>query len=472
MICPRCGRTIEDEMLYCGYCGEEIRIVPDFIPEVEISIEETLNSVVKELTEEENDDSVSDLDNSFSKKPLLSKLNLVYFFLVGIFASILLIALGIMIYHDNSATYQIRLGDRQFDKHNYRQASGYYEKAVDLKPSEFEYRNRLANCYIAMEDRDMAAACYQGLLEYDSESTLIYTKIVQLYEEVQDYDKINDFILTYGDEKIKEAFAEYIAPPPEFDHDAGEYDSAVMLAIKDSTVGNIYYTEDGTTPDANSTLYREPLYLKKGKHFIKAVFVNSFGVMSNVASTEVDVDAMNANEPIVLLESGEYTSPQLIRVVVAEDCNIYYTFDGTVPDETSRIYCDPIPLPEGTSSYQFVSINSKGEKSEVVTRDYSLNVSYVYDKDEGVYRLVDKLVEVGYLLDFNGNLKDYPGYFTYVYSEMRSIGGLSLYCFNEYYNYASISRNMTSNSFGVDMNTGEVYVITKTENNVFSVKKL
>ena len=39
MICPECGREIPEGHLYCDTCGMEVRIVPEFEPEVENSIE-------------------------------------------------------------------------------------------------------------------------------------------------------------------------------------------------------------------------------------------------------------------------------------------------------------------------------------------------------------------------------------------------------------------------------------------------
>lgn len=35
MKCPRCGSEMKDGMLFCEHCGEEIRIVQDFEPEID-----------------------------------------------------------------------------------------------------------------------------------------------------------------------------------------------------------------------------------------------------------------------------------------------------------------------------------------------------------------------------------------------------------------------------------------------------
>ena len=53
MICPKCGFEMQEGQLYCEHCGMEIQIVPDFEPEIENSISETLNTLAEELTQKE-----------------------------------------------------------------------------------------------------------------------------------------------------------------------------------------------------------------------------------------------------------------------------------------------------------------------------------------------------------------------------------------------------------------------------------
>ena len=46
MKCPKCGHELKEGHLICEICGEEIQIVPDFEPEIENSITETLSTLV------------------------------------------------------------------------------------------------------------------------------------------------------------------------------------------------------------------------------------------------------------------------------------------------------------------------------------------------------------------------------------------------------------------------------------------
>ena len=45
MKCPNCGNELKEGHLICEICGYEIQIVPDFEPEIENSITETLSTL-------------------------------------------------------------------------------------------------------------------------------------------------------------------------------------------------------------------------------------------------------------------------------------------------------------------------------------------------------------------------------------------------------------------------------------------
>jgi len=54
MQCPKCGAQMPEDKLYCEKCGEEINIVPDFEPEIENKIEETLSNVAFTVNDDGN----------------------------------------------------------------------------------------------------------------------------------------------------------------------------------------------------------------------------------------------------------------------------------------------------------------------------------------------------------------------------------------------------------------------------------
>ena len=52
MKCPNCGEGMPEGALYCECCGEDIHIVPDFEPELERNMEQTISGILEELHEE------------------------------------------------------------------------------------------------------------------------------------------------------------------------------------------------------------------------------------------------------------------------------------------------------------------------------------------------------------------------------------------------------------------------------------
>ena len=59
MICPNCEQELEAGKLYCAHCGYEINIVPNFEPEIENSIQQTLSILADEVSGEQDDFEVS-----------------------------------------------------------------------------------------------------------------------------------------------------------------------------------------------------------------------------------------------------------------------------------------------------------------------------------------------------------------------------------------------------------------------------
>ena len=117
MICPRCGYEMKEEHLYCERCGAEIQIVPDFEPEIQNSIEETLSTVAWEINPDLSENS-SDLkkkpqEEDFLKegnvfRGITSRKRILITTLASILMTLVIILLAGLIYQNYSVNYQIR----------------------------------------------------------------------------------------------------------------------------------------------------------------------------------------------------------------------------------------------------------------------------------------------------------------------------------------------------------------------------
>ena len=54
MKCHKCGAYIPEGHMYCDECGAEIKIVPDFEPEIENEIDSTMSSIAGTFVKDEN----------------------------------------------------------------------------------------------------------------------------------------------------------------------------------------------------------------------------------------------------------------------------------------------------------------------------------------------------------------------------------------------------------------------------------
>ena len=66
-------------------------------------------------------------------------------------------------------------------------------------------------------------------------------------------------------------------------------------------------------------------------------------------------------------------SQKVHEVEISGECEkIYYTLDGTIPDEDSKIYTGPIKLKEGVTVLYAYGVNEKGIPADIIYRKYVL----------------------------------------------------------------------------------------------------
>ena len=91
-------------------------------------------------------------------------------------------------------------------------------------------------------------------------------------------------------------------------------------------------------------------------------------------SNGTGVAFISAN-PEVLTADGVYNNVESVSVELNGEGNLYYTTDGSYPDENSRQYTGPITLKK-TTALRFVSIESGKLPSDVITAVYIINENH------------------------------------------------------------------------------------------------
>lgn len=72
------------------------------------------------------------------------------------------------------------------------------------------------------------------------------------------------------------------------------------------------------------------------------------------------------------LSGGTYSYYISVELKTETDGTIYYTLDGSVPDENSYRYEKPISLPEGTTVIRAFAIDQDGNSSDIVSNVYEV----------------------------------------------------------------------------------------------------
>jgi len=122
------------------------------------------------------------------------------------------------------------------------------------------------------------------------------------------------------------------------------------ITITSQTSGTqIYYTLDGSTPTSSSTLYTGPFPIQEAST-VKAIAVKSGMVDSSVGSAFFDVDYSQAvATPQFSPNGGAHTDAVSVSITSATSgATIYYTTDGTIPDENSPVYQTQLLIQQDT----------------------------------------------------------------------------------------------------------------------------
>ena len=191
MKCPNCGSHLEEGDLFCEVCGEEINIVPEYDPDVDLSVDidgvfdhtKEIDVVEvkrqkkppksrseyyeknKHVSREQVIDSVEDWDEEdpnevgaikdlilsvvdFWNRNILTKIVLLFVVLlfVGcIFGCVFMVR---KIIDRQSIDYLIEQAEASYRNKDYETAIDYYEKAIEKDPNNTEIKFAVSNCYL------------------------------------------------------------------------------------------------------------------------------------------------------------------------------------------------------------------------------------------------------------------------------------------------------------------------------------
>jgi hypothetical protein len=180
-----------------------------------------------------------------------------------------------------------------------------------------------------------------------SESSLRYSAPIEVAELFQTIMAIG-IKIGYEDSDISSATYEIMpkAKTPEFSLEPGYYKSEQVVELSCATANSfVFYTTDGTEPTVQSPRYKGfAIDIIAPEITIKAVCVASGFNNSDIASGIYGV-LPAADPPVFSPAAGAYYNGQNVEISTPiEGATIYYTLDGTTPNESSDVYSSPINI--------------------------------------------------------------------------------------------------------------------------------
>lgn len=470
MICPNCGCEMQEDHLYCEKCGMEIRIVPDFEPEIENSIIETLSTVAEEIEGKKPEDKeVPQPEQGEEKKPedeiqeeffteVQGKNRMLMSVVIFSAAALVLTVFALFMYHRFSVSYQVDTARKYADSGKYKEAVSYLDKARELESENAEIALLQSSYYYLMGESQQAIDLLKDLivtthLSYENEEKA-YERIIAILNEEERYTEINDLLLACPNEEIVTLFQNYLAMEPEFSYTGGSYDEIVPLKLSANTTGKIYYTLDGSTPTENSAVYTAPIFLESGVYQVTAFFVNDYGIESKTVRNWYEINLTIPDAPEVLLYSGTYHIPTKIEIALPGTGSIYYTTDGSEPNINSLLYTEPIDIPLGRSNFKFAVISEEGVSSETISRSYEFKLETDITTDKAVNRIMEALVNREVLIDMQGNAQGVKGKYRFQYSSIVELNETYYYILNEYFRDQNGNETKTEHLYAVEVYTG------------------
>ncbi len=463
MVCPKCGAEIKEGCVYCEKCGGSIQFVPNFEPEIEERIDETLSALVEDVLTPEEDTLEMVSENVADSKE--SKKKLAKIIITSIITIAFLISV-IVIYQSTKYSTYFNRGVTYAKEGKFEKAIAEFEKAIKRDPDKKEARMEEANAYRMLGNNDAALRRLYEVIDMDESDTDAYNSIISIYEEKGDYTNINKLLVNCKNTAIYESHKGFIALPPKFSEEEGTYQHTIDLKLMTDNEGTIFYTLDGSEPTKDSIPYTEPIELGKGKNIVRAIFVNEKGIISDSISKIFEIDVLKPDAPIITPSSGGFISPEDIIITAPEDCEVFYTTDGTTPTENSKKYTGRIPMPIGDSHFKFIARSNDGLMSDVINADYVLTFIGQCTNEEAANFVIASLTATGKLLSVDGSLPEKEGKNTYLCNSASDMHGRICYMIQEFYDDGKGNKTETGNYYAVDAYNCNLYrVVRDSEDN-------
>lgn len=202
-------------------------------------------------------------------------------------------------------------------------------------------------------------------------------------------------------------------------------------------------------------------------------------VLASVSSDDTQEDE-GSIELIVSPEGGSYKRPKGITAkvsvisgadgMVQEDSSqtIFFTRDGSEPDENSEVYKNEIAMPVGHSRFAFRYMGEDGNLSETLRVDYDLEYAGACSAADAANLIIATLIKDGALIDIYGHVAGSFGTYTYQCNSMISSGDRDYFLIPESYEEPGGSKKKTGKIYAVDAENLGMFTVSQGSDGKYS----
>ena len=175
MKCQKCGAELVSGHLYCDICGAEFQIVPNFEPEIENSIAESLSDISETV-----ENTISVKVTKFTSKVKTLKVPSFSLIFVFVFVISMFLFLGYSKY-TNSITYQNKQAIEAINKKDFYQAAQIYEKIRKNNSDDASWYIKEAEIQLLMQQHDKAYNLAKSALSLEKNTDQAYYFLMKYY---------------------------------------------------------------------------------------------------------------------------------------------------------------------------------------------------------------------------------------------------------------------------------------------------
>lgn len=387
MVCSKCGAFLEEGYVYCPKCGKEAQIVS----EKNLLEDDLLLGMMDEG--EVSKKKSQDFDRTGKhpqgrpdherEKKVRQKLIFWIVLLVLAVAAVF----GCVMYHQNhSVDHLLTKAKEQNSQKHYQEALGYLDRIFAMDEDQPDALLLAGEIHTVMNNYEQAEAQLLAVLAQDPLCEDAYRCLIEIYEDQDDEESILALMAQVTDADILALFESYIVEAPQIDTAGGSYSEYITVEISAAKRGlEIYYTLDGSVPTKEDTRYEDPIEIdSQGKTKLRAVCMNAEGKYSEVVSETYQIELDAPDMPEVSPDGGRFLAESYVTVTVPKGTDVYYTWDGSEPNEDSDEYTEPILIPEGNNILSLIAVDENGMKSTV------LKCNYIYYPESGTDDVSDQ----------------------------------------------------------------------------------